>query len=401
MRHSIAWPRSATSSWVNDSGSPAATRIPSLTMSMPVTISVTQCSTWTRVFISRKKYVAVLVERGTLDRAGARRSRRRAPPRRRSCRCAPAARRVDGRRRRSPRSASGGGAGSSSRARRGGSRCRACRRAPGPRRGAGRGGSAPGRRRVAEDACASRLAPSNGAGSSSACGHDADALAAAAGRPPSQRPGSRSARRRARAPPSATSTSSRGAGHDRHARPGVIAARAVVLSPITSIASAGGPMKTMPVSAHGLGEGRVLGQEAVAGVDGLGAASGRPPRGSSRCRGSSRPRGRGRCSTASSALATWRASCRPPSRRPRTRCRAPAGTDDADGDLAAVGCQDLAEHRPRKLQLRARLSPEGAHRGGRAPGCGRRALPRSSPPACGPPSRPPRRGRRPGSRRAR
>ena len=35
IRHSIAWPRSTTSSWVMDSGSPAATRMPSLTMSMP------------------------------------------------------------------------------------------------------------------------------------------------------------------------------------------------------------------------------------------------------------------------------------------------------------------------------------------------------------------------------
>ena len=34
---------------------PAAIRICSRTMSMPVTISVTQCSTWTRVFISRTK----------------------------------------------------------------------------------------------------------------------------------------------------------------------------------------------------------------------------------------------------------------------------------------------------------------------------------------------------------
>ena len=32
--------------------------MPSLTMSIPVVISVTQCSTWTRVFISRKKYSA-------------------------------------------------------------------------------------------------------------------------------------------------------------------------------------------------------------------------------------------------------------------------------------------------------------------------------------------------------
>ena len=56
MRHSIAWPRSTTSSWATDSGSPAAIRICSRTMSIPVTSSVTQCSTCTRVFISRKKY---------------------------------------------------------------------------------------------------------------------------------------------------------------------------------------------------------------------------------------------------------------------------------------------------------------------------------------------------------
>jgi hypothetical protein len=35
--------------------SPAAMRIWYWTMSMPVTISVTGCSTWTRVFISMKK----------------------------------------------------------------------------------------------------------------------------------------------------------------------------------------------------------------------------------------------------------------------------------------------------------------------------------------------------------
>src|SRR3954471_14219711 len=56
MRHSIAWPRSSMSSCLTVSGSPAAARMPSRTMSMPVVISVTQCSTWTRVFISRKKY---------------------------------------------------------------------------------------------------------------------------------------------------------------------------------------------------------------------------------------------------------------------------------------------------------------------------------------------------------
>ena len=39
----------------NDSRSPAATRNCSATRSMPVTISVTGCSTWMRVFISMKK----------------------------------------------------------------------------------------------------------------------------------------------------------------------------------------------------------------------------------------------------------------------------------------------------------------------------------------------------------
>ena len=55
MRHSIAWPVNVTSPCLNDSRSPAAIRICSLTMSMPVMNSVTGCSTWRRVFTSRKK----------------------------------------------------------------------------------------------------------------------------------------------------------------------------------------------------------------------------------------------------------------------------------------------------------------------------------------------------------
>ncbi len=55
MRHSMAWPRSSMSRWRNGSFSPAAMRICFCTMSMPVTISVTGCSTWMRVFISMKK----------------------------------------------------------------------------------------------------------------------------------------------------------------------------------------------------------------------------------------------------------------------------------------------------------------------------------------------------------
>jgi hypothetical protein len=54
MRHSIAWPRNWMSLCLKRSFSPAATRICSCTMSMPVIISLTGCSTCTRVFISMK-----------------------------------------------------------------------------------------------------------------------------------------------------------------------------------------------------------------------------------------------------------------------------------------------------------------------------------------------------------
>ena len=46
--------RSRPESWTIPSGSPAAMRSWSATRSRPVTISVTGCSTWSRVFISRK-----------------------------------------------------------------------------------------------------------------------------------------------------------------------------------------------------------------------------------------------------------------------------------------------------------------------------------------------------------
>ena len=57
------------SSWRNGSGSPAATRNCHSTRSNPVTISVTGCSTWSRVFISRKKNLPACGNE--LDRAGA------------------------------------------------------------------------------------------------------------------------------------------------------------------------------------------------------------------------------------------------------------------------------------------------------------------------------------------
>ena len=53
-RASMACPVTVTSSWVIGSGSPSATRSWSSTRSSPVMASVTGCSTWRRVFISRK-----------------------------------------------------------------------------------------------------------------------------------------------------------------------------------------------------------------------------------------------------------------------------------------------------------------------------------------------------------
>ena len=54
IRHSIEWPVKTTSACLKPSRSPAAIRICALTMSMPVTISVTGCSTWRRVLASMK-----------------------------------------------------------------------------------------------------------------------------------------------------------------------------------------------------------------------------------------------------------------------------------------------------------------------------------------------------------
>ena len=52
-RHSMAWPRGFKPFGIS-SFRPIATSICIFTRSMPVTISVTGCSTWMRVFISMK-----------------------------------------------------------------------------------------------------------------------------------------------------------------------------------------------------------------------------------------------------------------------------------------------------------------------------------------------------------
>ena len=92
----MACPVRTTSSWPNESRSPAAMRICSRTRSSPVTASVTVCSTWIRVFISRKKYEPVLGREG-LRRFPPTGSRPRAQRRQRRRRSGRGARRRRGR----------------------------------------------------------------------------------------------------------------------------------------------------------------------------------------------------------------------------------------------------------------------------------------------------------------
>ena len=59
-------PSKVSLSCVNPSGSPCATRICHSTRSSPVIHSVTGCSTWSRVFISRKKVPLGIGENSTV-----------------------------------------------------------------------------------------------------------------------------------------------------------------------------------------------------------------------------------------------------------------------------------------------------------------------------------------------
>ena len=218
----------------------------------------------TRVHLEEEDLAAVVEEElagpgaHVADRAGER-ERGLAEP----CAGAPARRRATA----SPRGPSGGGAGSSSRARRGGRRRRGRRTGPGPRRGA-----APSMSRsriepvVAE--CGVRLAPG---------GRE---------RVRQARRASRTDRMPLPPPPAAGLTSSgkpiRSAARRERLvglvvavvagrRPGRRASparrRAAALSPIARIAAGGGPTQRMPGGDHGLGEVRVLGEEAEPRMD--------------------------------------------------------------------------------------------------------------------------------------
>ena len=128
-----------------------------------------------------------------------------------------------------------------------------------------------------------------------------------------------------------------GAGQDRHAgsRASCLAA---TLSPISSIASGGGPMKRSPASAHGLGEPGVLGEEAVAGMDR------RAPRRARAAREQRRPaRGRSRSEREVGGLDVRGAGVGVACRRRPIGARAGERAGDPDRDLAAVGDQDRGE----------------------------------------------------------
>ena len=226
-----------------------------------MTASVTGCSTWMRPFSSRKKNCVAVEDE--LDRPGAAVADR-APEgdrglveRRRVERGRGAAPAI-------PRAPSGAVAAPSSRARRARRRSRARRRGAAPRRGAGARGSARSR------ACRRRRRPPPRA---------PPPRARRRARPASGRPACRA--RRLRRPPSraAGSRSPPGAPSGSTGTPASRAIRfAASLSPPSRSALGRRADPRQPCGLDGLGEVRVLREEAVAGMDRVGARA-RAPRG--------------------------------------------------------------------------------------------------------------------------
>ena len=122
-------------------------------------------------------------------------------------------------------------------------------------------------------------------------------------------------------------------------------ARALILSPKASSTEGGGPMKVSPRRPPRSAKPRVLAEQAVAGVHRVGAVllrRGEDGRGST---GSSPSPAAGRCATASSAIATWGALASASEWTATVaNPEALAGANDAAGDLAAVGDEDLLQH---------------------------------------------------------
>ena len=170
----------------------------------------------------------------------------------------------------SPRRASGGGAGSCSRARRGGSRCRARLRAPAPRRDAGLRGIARRRRPRRRSTTGPRgCAASNAGSASSGPSDDPHPLAAAARRRLHEQRVAELARR-ARTISCRRADRLRRAGDDRHAgrlHPG--ARGRLVPHQLDRLGRRADPDE--PCRLDRTRERGVLGEKAVAGMDRLGA----------------------------------------------------------------------------------------------------------------------------------
>ena len=125
-----------------------------------------------------------------------------------------------------------------------------------------------------------------------------------------------------------------------------IRSRAAILEPIASIASGGGPIQREPGGLDRAGEVGVLREEPVPGMNRLRAGTHRGVEQAVDRAGSSPLPGRGRARYASSATATCSLSAvglRVD--RDRADAELAQGAEHTDGDLAAVGDEDLRERR--------------------------------------------------------
>ena len=271
MRTSIAWPAHGdVRPGASASGSPPAIRIISRTRSTPVTISVTGCSTWMRVFISMKKKSPAVVVVEIFERAGAAvadRFGKRARRRRRASRAR-------------SRSSDGDGASSQTFWRR---RCSEHSRSKqwttslavaehlhldvaGALDEASRDRGRRRRRRPAPRRCACGISRSSSAASSATRMPRPPPPAAAliiTGKPIVAAP--------RRSASSGSVDAPVAARHGRHAGACAAAARRRPCRPSVRIVSRRGPTKTSPAASTAAAKLGILGQKAVARMDGVGA----------------------------------------------------------------------------------------------------------------------------------
>ena len=145
---------------------------------------------------------------------------------------------------------------------------------------------------------------------------------------------------------------------------------ASILSPIMRMCSAFGPMKAMLCSVEDLGEAGVLGQEAVAGMHRVGAGdlAGRDQRRDVEIAVARRRRADADALVGEPHVHGVGVGGR--MHRDGGDAEFLAGAQDAQRDLAAVGDQDLVEHRPRPPltddQTARRIRPAGRPRRGSA-----------------------------------